>query len=105
MLGRGPENNAPEDSCLEYLRLFGGYNVSAPTGESDLPECSGSRDKGQLHSSTRMCVCVRERGRWQGERGGKDLSEVWGLEGGGEQPGLCPQILTVVSVDNLEVLD
>ena len=69
MLGRGPENNAPEDSCLEYLRLFGGYNVSAPTGESDLPECSGSRDKGQLHSSTRMCVCVcvREREMAGGE--------------------------------------
>ena len=52
-----------------------------------------------------VCVCERERGRWQGERGGKDLSEVWGLGGGGEQPGLCPQILTVISVDNLEILD
>lgn len=36
---------------------------------------------------------------------GKGLREGRGPGGGGEQPGLGVQILTVISMDNLEVLD
>lgn len=47
-----------------------------------------------------VCVCERE-----GEMVGKGLRWGWGPGGSGEQPGSGPQILTVISMDNLEVLD